>query len=97
MGTRLHPAPLPPSKERAGSSGRTPSKEIAKARIEHQVDAMLVVDDDRRVVGVVSEADLLPREDFRELRRSHRVRPDRFAHHPPRPATLDLRLPETDI
>lgn len=53
----------------------TPFKEIAKALVDHQVNAIPVVDEDRRVVGVVSEADLLPREEFREQLTDGNCRP----------------------
>ena len=42
----------------------TPFKEIAARLAEHQVGAVPVVDDDGRVLGVVSEADLLLKEEF---------------------------------
>ncbi|MFG1949259.1 CBS domain-containing protein [Nonomuraea sp. NPDC048826] len=44
----------------------TPFKDIAEALIEGGISAMPVVDDDRRVIGMVSEADLLRKEEFRE-------------------------------
>ncbi|GAA3203168.1 CBS domain-containing protein [Nonomuraea roseoviolacea] len=47
-------------------TGSTPFKDIALALIEGGVSAVPVLDDDRRVVGVVSEADLLRKEEFRE-------------------------------
>lgn len=45
-----------------------PFKEIVRALEQWRVSAVPVVDDDRRVVGVVSEADLLPKEEFRDQR-----------------------------
>jgi CBS domain-containing protein len=42
----------------------TPFKEIAARLAEHRVSAVPVVDDDGRVLGVVSEADLLLKEEF---------------------------------
>ncbi|MFI7416509.1 CBS domain-containing protein [Nonomuraea sp. NPDC049684] len=45
----------------------TPFKEIAEALIAGGISAVPVVDDEQRVVGVVSEADLLRKEEFREL------------------------------
>ena len=42
----------------------TPFKEIAARLTEHRVSALPVVDDDGRVLGVVSEADLLLKEEF---------------------------------
>jgi CBS domain-containing protein len=41
-----------------------PFKEIAARLAEHRVSAVPVVDDDGRVLGVVSEADLLLKEEF---------------------------------
>ncbi|MFH8727345.1 CBS domain-containing protein [Streptomyces termitum] len=40
-------------------SATTPFKEIARLLVEHDVSAVPVVDEDRRLLGVVSEADLL--------------------------------------
>jgi CBS domain-containing protein len=37
-------------------------REMAVARHEHRVSAFPVVDDDHKVIGVVSEADLLTKE-----------------------------------
>jgi CBS domain-containing protein len=42
----------------------TPFKEIVARLAEHRVSALPVVDDDRLVLGVVSEADLLLKEEF---------------------------------
>ena len=42
----------------------TPFKEIVARLAEHRVSAVPVVDDDGRVLGVVSEADLLLKEEF---------------------------------
>jgi len=44
----------------------TPFKDIAETLIEREVSAVPVVDGEGRVVGVVSEADLLAKEEFRE-------------------------------
>ncbi|MCK2215918.1 CBS domain-containing protein [Actinomadura sp. ATCC 31491] len=44
----------------------TPFKDIAQTLIEHGISAVPVIDDDRHVVGMVSEADLLRKEEFRE-------------------------------
>ncbi|MEU7863996.1 CBS domain-containing protein [Nonomuraea sp. NPDC049141] len=44
----------------------TPFKEIAEVLIEHAVGAVPVVNGDEHVIGVVSEADLLCKEEFRE-------------------------------
>ena len=43
-----------------------PFKEIVACLAEHRVSAVPVVDDSRRVLGVVSEADLLLKEEFPE-------------------------------
>ena len=44
----------------------TPFKEIVARLAKHRVSAVPVVDDSRRVLGVVSEADLLLKEEFPE-------------------------------
>ena len=44
----------------------TPFKEIVARLAEHRVSAVPVVDDDQRVLGVVSEADLLLKEEYPE-------------------------------
>ncbi|MET8453949.1 CBS domain-containing protein [Streptomyces sp. NPDC005209] len=51
-------------------------KEIVRVLDERQVSAVPVVGDEGRVVGVVSEADLLPKEELRdrELTRFERIR-----------------------
>jgi CBS-domain-containing membrane protein len=41
----------------------TPFKEIARVMAERQVSALPVLDEEDRLVGVVSEADLLPKEE----------------------------------
>ena len=47
-------------------SPEAPFKEIVARLAEHRVSAVPVVDDNRRVLGVVSEADLLLKEEFPE-------------------------------
>ncbi|MDF5754351.1 CBS domain-containing protein [Spongiactinospora sp. TRM90649] len=47
-------------------SGEARFKDIAESLIEHAISAVPVIDDDRQVIGVVSEADLLAKEEFRE-------------------------------
>lgn len=49
----------------------TPFKEIARRMRSHLVSALPVVDGDGRVLGVVSEADLLPKEEDPEWLRPH--------------------------
>nr|BFE38383.1 CBS domain-containing protein [Actinomadura rugatobispora] len=44
----------------------TPFREIAEALAEHSIKAVPVIDRDRRVVGIVSDADLLHKEEFKE-------------------------------
>jgi CBS domain-containing protein len=44
----------------------TPFKDIAEALINGGISAVPVVDEARRVIGMVSEADLLRKEEFRE-------------------------------
>ena len=58
----------------------TPFKEIVARLAEHRVSAVPVVDDDGLVLGVVSEADLLLKEEFPDARRRH-------------PAVLDQAAP----
>ncbi|WP_230466238.1 CBS domain-containing protein [[Actinomadura] parvosata] len=45
----------------------TPFKDIAEALITGGISAVPVLDDDQHVIGMVSEADLLRKEEFREL------------------------------
>ncbi|WP_431895249.1 CBS domain-containing protein [Nonomuraea sp. bgisy101] len=45
----------------------TPFKDVAETLIQHGISAVPVVDADGRVAGVISEADLLRKEEFREL------------------------------
>jgi CBS domain-containing protein len=47
-------------------NGSTPFKDIAEAIIAHGVSALPVVDAENHVIGMVSEADLLAKEEFRE-------------------------------
>ncbi|MFI6010048.1 CBS domain-containing protein [Streptomyces sp. NPDC051243] len=51
-------------------------KEIVRAMEQWQVSAVPVVEGDGRVIGMVSEADLLPKEEFRDrdLTRSEQIR-----------------------
>ncbi|MGW3355148.1 CBS domain-containing protein [Streptomyces bungoensis] len=64
--------------EPAVTVGRgTRFKEIARVMERHRVSALPVVESDGRVAGVVSEADLLPKEEFRggaRLTRPERIR-----------------------
>ncbi|QFY07983.1 CBS domain-containing protein [Nonomuraea phyllanthi] len=52
--------------EVASVNGSTPFKDIAEVLITHGVSAVPVVDAENHVLGVVSEADLLCKEEFRE-------------------------------
>ncbi|WP_329331806.1 CBS domain-containing protein [Streptomyces sp. NBC_00663] len=56
----------------------TTFKDIVKAMRRRQISALPVIDDAHRVVGVVSEADLLPKEEFR----AHDPDPDTRLHRP---------------
>ncbi|MEV4471893.1 CBS domain-containing protein [Nonomuraea sp. NPDC049504] len=47
-------------------SAATPFKQIAETLISGGISAVPVTDDDRHVLGMVSEADLLRKEEFRE-------------------------------
>ncbi|MEO3805341.1 CBS domain-containing protein [Nonomuraea sp. B1E8] len=50
----------------ASVNGSTPFKDVAGILIAHAVSAVPVVDAENHVIGVVSEADLLRKEEFRE-------------------------------
>ncbi|MEU6415548.1 CBS domain-containing protein [Microbispora sp. NPDC046933] len=52
--------------EVASVNGSTPFRDVAEVLIAHEVSAVPVVDGEGHVVGVVSEADLLRKEEFRE-------------------------------
>ncbi|MFC4059240.1 CBS domain-containing protein [Planomonospora corallina] len=47
-------------------NGCTPFKDVAEVMINHEVSAVPVVDGEGHVIGVVSEADLLRKEEFKE-------------------------------
>ncbi|KUN89546.1 hypothetical protein AQJ66_04975 [Streptomyces bungoensis] len=65
--------------EPAVTVGRgTRFKEIARAMARHRVSALPVVESDGRVAGVVSEADLLPKEEFRGRDPTRLTRPERI-------------------
>ncbi|WP_235557991.1 CBS domain-containing protein [Sphaerimonospora mesophila] len=69
----------------AGVNAGTPFKDIAELLIRRGVSAVPVVDDQGRVSGVVSETDLLRKEEFRE-------RYYREGYRPPLRARLRHRL-----
>jgi CBS-domain-containing membrane protein len=71
----------------ASVAGRTPFKDVAEVLIAYGISAVPVVDDDLRVIGVVSEADLLRKEEFRE-----RYYGDDY--HPPLRSRLRHRMSE---
>jgi CBS-domain-containing membrane protein len=50
----------------AAAGARAPFKEIVRTMRDRRVSALPVVDDEGRVAGVVSEADLLSKEEFRD-------------------------------
>ncbi|MFJ2032220.1 CBS domain-containing protein [Streptosporangium sp. NPDC087985] len=52
--------------EVASVNGSTPFKDVAEVLIAHGVSAVPVVDGEGHVLGIVSEADLLHKEEFRE-------------------------------
>ncbi|GAA2287399.1 CBS domain-containing protein [Nonomuraea roseoviolacea subsp. roseoviolacea] len=54
------------TREVVSVNGSTPFKDIAEILIAHAVSAVPVVDAEGHVIGVVSEADLLRKEEFRE-------------------------------
>ncbi|MBO3752734.1 CBS domain-containing protein [Streptosporangiaceae bacterium NEAU-GS5] len=66
-------------------NGSTPFKDIAEAIITHEVSALPVVDAENHVIGIVSEADLLTKEEFREQYY-------REGYHPPLRTRLRHRL-----
>ncbi|WP_433427739.1 CBS domain-containing protein [Nonomuraea sp. CA-141351] len=54
------------TRDTASVAPGTSFKDVAETLIQHGLNAVPVVDDHKRVVGVVSEADLLPKEEFKE-------------------------------
>lgn len=56
-------------------TGSTPFKDVAEAIITHGISAVPVVDGEGHVLGVVSETDLLYKEEFRELYYQEGYRP----------------------
>ncbi|WP_440073750.1 CBS domain-containing protein [Streptosporangium sp. OZ121] len=52
-----------------------PFKEVAESLITHQVSALPVIDGERRVIGIISEADLLHKEEFKERYYRENYRP----------------------
>ncbi|WP_055478628.1 CBS domain-containing protein [Sphaerimonospora mesophila] len=54
------------TREVASVNGSTPFRDIAEVLVAHEVSAVPVVDGEGHVIGVVSEADLLRKEEFRE-------------------------------
>ncbi|MFF4622683.1 CBS domain-containing protein [Nonomuraea jabiensis] len=73
--------------EVASVNGSTPFKDIAEVLIAHGVSAVPVVDAENHVLGVVSEADLLCKEEFRERYYAE-------GYEPPLRAQLRHRLSE---
>ncbi|MER7506610.1 CBS domain-containing protein [Nonomuraea pusilla] len=53
----------------------TSFKDVAEVLVAHETGAVAVVDDERRVMGVVSEADLMRKEEFREQYHGESYRP----------------------
>ncbi|WP_214401418.1 CBS domain-containing protein [Pseudonocardia lacus] len=49
----------------------TPVKELARIMVEHRVSALPVLDDDDRLIGVVSEADVILKQGHQIPRRPH--------------------------
>jgi CBS domain-containing protein len=50
----------------------TPFKELARVMEEHHISALPVVDSDDQLMGIVSEADLLPKQELHGQRPAHR-------------------------
>src|SRR5262245_8534346 len=46
------------------AEGSTPYKDLVEALSQHAISAVPIIDDDHRVVGIVSEADLLHKLEF---------------------------------
>ncbi|WP_326640830.1 CBS domain-containing protein [Streptosporangium sp. NBC_01755] len=69
----------------ASVNGSTPFKDVAEVLIAHGVSAVPVVDAENHVLGVVSEADLLAKEEFKEQYY-------REGYRPPLRARLRYRL-----
>ncbi|MBP2703992.1 CBS domain-containing protein [Microbispora sp. RL4-1S] len=63
------------TREVASVNGSTPFRDVAEVLITHGVSAVPVVDGENHVIGVVSEADLLRKEEFREQFRREGYRP----------------------
>lgn len=59
----------------ASVNGSTPFKDVAEILIAHAVSAVPVMDAEGHVIGVVSEVDLLRKEEFREQFYSEGYRP----------------------
>lgn len=59
----------------------TPFAEIADALAEHRISGVPIVDDGRRVVGIVTEADLLRKEEFKPDDAGERPLRGRHRHH----------------
>src|SRR4051812_45279622 len=49
----------------------TPVKELARLMVEHRISALPVLDDDDRLIGVVSEADVVLKQGHQIPRRPH--------------------------
>ncbi|WP_067169041.1 CBS domain-containing protein [Microtetraspora niveoalba] len=54
------------TREVASVNGSTPFRDVAEVLMAHGVSAVPVVDGEGHVIGVISEADLLRKEEFRE-------------------------------
>jgi CBS domain-containing protein len=59
----------------------TPFRVVAELLLARHVSAVPVVDSDNRVVGVVSEADLLHKEEYKQLHYGDSYRPQRAGLH----------------
>ncbi|MEV0354315.1 CBS domain-containing protein [Nonomuraea sp. NPDC050680] len=73
------------NEEAAYVTAGTSFKEVAETLIRHGLNAVPVIDDGSRVIGIVSEADLLPKEEFKEQY-------SRESYPPPIRARLRRRL-----
>ncbi|MEO3811557.1 CBS domain-containing protein [Sphaerisporangium sp. B11E5] len=72
----------------------TPFKDVAKVLVEHRVSAVPVLDGEGHVVGVVSEADLLRKEEVKERSSRDDHRPALRAGPRERVTGQSARLPE---
>ena len=74
MKHRMVSSVMTPAEQVVSVRPETLFKEVARLLDEHRISAVPVLDDDLRVIGIVSEADLLAREGLFEERREPAAR-----------------------